>query len=121
MVEFYIYNFKINLFISACFNYIFLADLFTSFSNACLIIFGVFLIIPFSYMLPYLLGVNEEGVAVDEFNSVYMQFFTDYERSNPITSKKGWEKYYSFLYDNKKITEEQLKKFLSDLKSNEMH
>jgi hypothetical protein len=114
----YFYYFKIFLFISGISSQIFLGDLFSKWSLACILCFAATMFLPFEkYMVNYL-EIKEEDIVLESFKQVYYNFEDDYLRSNPLTKQKGMEKFLEAKRDAGDITEEEFNKLRNDIQTN---
>ena len=105
---FYINNFIVILFCYSIGCFLFMNDVFphNKWTLSNLILFGLLCFIPYSKFLKVnLLGVNEGEINKKSYNDMYINFFNDYERNNPITKKEGIIKFLQRLKDNNQISE----------------
>ena len=123
-----LYKTYINYFITALFicgvgDYIFKNDLYnTSFwSLINIILFGVLIIVPYQYFINYLikdyLYLNESEYHKSNLDEVYLKFFNDYERANPMTKKEGITNYLKGLNERNIISDSILKTELNNLEN----
>ena len=81
-----------------------------------LIVFGILIFIPYHDYVTYdFLKLKESKVHPSKLDDVYLSFFTDYERANPMTKKEGIESYLKALKDKGKIDEDFYNKCLENL------
>ena len=81
-----------------------------------LIVFGILIFTPYhSYVTYDFLKLKESKIHSSKFEDVYLSFFTDYERANPMTKKEGIESYLKALKDKGKIDEEIYNKCIENL------
>ena len=117
---FYVNHFDVIFFVYAIGDYIFMYD---SHENRIIplvkiIIFGIITALPYSKFLKKIfIGIHESDTNSYEYKDQYFTFSTDYERSNPITRKKGIKHYLQKLLDSKKITPEKYNELLSNADS----
>ena len=117
---FYVNHFDVIFFVYAIGDYIFMYDCYENrvIPLVKIIIFGIITAIPYSkFLKKSFIRTNESELNTYEYKDEYFKFSTDYERSNPITRKKGIKHYLQNLLDSKKITEEKYKELLSNTDS----
>lgn len=123
--EFYVYNFKIFMFIYAVGNYIFLINVYPNnlWCYVNIILFGVLLIIPYHEALKIsCLGDLSEGDILNKpYNGYYFDFPVDYMRANPLTKKSGQITYITRMRDNGIITEEEYQKLTKEMEDNNVN
>ena len=108
--KFYTYNFKINFFMLALGDYIFLRDKYRKdyWQYINLSVFGFLIILPFGrYLNLNFLGINQSNIINKSYNDVYISFFIDYERMNPLTKKIGRINYLRRLKALNYLSEEE--------------
>ena len=66
-------------------------------------------------MVPNLLGITEDEINPNTYDSVYLNLQEDYERANPITKKQGLQKFIKVLRDNDLITSENYLLLMEDI------
>lgn len=83
--------------------------------------FGVLIIIPIAPILKSFnyVGFEEKDVLLKEWDDVYFDFKEDYERSNPVTKKKGNMTYLEKLYEKKYIDDEEFNLFREKINNKE--
>ena len=110
IAEFYVTYFVLILFVYGIGDYIFLSDVYETktWSLLNIIIFGVLIIIPYHQLLSIdSLGVDESELYKQKYDEVYLNFFLDYERANPMTQREGNLKYQKILKDKGFIKDEE--------------
>ena len=116
----------VNYFILAIFacgigDYIFKNDVYETkiWSLINIILFACLIIIPYHYIIDYLLknnlGLKESEVHTKKLEEVYYQFYNDYERSNPMTKKRGTINYLIGLKEKGIISEAVYNKNVQNL------
>jgi hypothetical protein len=121
MCEFLIDYFKFFIFIYSIGNYIFLVELYTirSWGLGYIIMFGILCTIPYHRFLKFsVLGMNESDIFTETYEDVYLDFYMDYERTNPITRKEGYENYLNGLIKKQILTEKEAERFRKKLNDN---
>ena len=111
---FYVNNFVFFLFFLGVGDCIFLSKIYdgNGWSYANLIILGILILVPFHYFLNYdFIGFKESEINKLAFDDLYLDFYTDYERANPMTKKEGIKNYITKLYENNIINEKQKKSY----------
>jgi hypothetical protein len=106
------------LFINSLGDYIFKFNIYNTniWGMINLIVFGILIFIPYHDYVTYdFLKLKESKVHPSKLDDVYLSFFTDYERANPMTKKEGIESYLKALKDKGKIDEEFFNKCLENL------
>ena len=117
---FYVNHFDIVFFVYAIGDYVFMHDAYENeiIPLVKLIIFGVLTIIPYSKFLKRdFIGIKESDINPKKYEELIVSFSTDYERSNPLTRKKGLKKHLKILLDNKKIKEDKYNELLTKTES----
>ena len=117
---FYVNNFVFSLFFLGVGDYIFLSDIYSTkgWSLANIIILGILTIVPFQFLLTYdFIGFKESEINKLTFDEVYLDFYTDYERANPMTKKQGMENYIKKLFENGKIDKKQKDNYLKNIEN----
>ena len=117
---FYVNYFILFLFFLGVGDYIFLSDIYSTkgWSLANIIILGILIIVPYQYLLNHdFIGFKESEINKLTFDEVYFEFYTDYERANPMTKKKGMENYIKKLYDIGKIDKKQKDNYLKNIEN----
>ena len=117
---FYVNNFVFFLFFLGVGDYIFLSDIYSTkgWSLANIIILGILTIVPFQFILTYdFIGFKESEINKLTFDDVYLDFYTDYERANPMTKKQGMENYIKKLFENGKIDKKQKDNYLKNIEN----
>ena len=89
-------------------------------SMICIIVFSVYMLFPIQkFALPNLTTVTQEHLFTETFIDTYPEFHNDYERTNPLTKRKGFENYFSTLFKNGEIGKKELKILFEELETNE--
>ena len=117
---FYVKNFVFFLFFLAVGDYIFLSDIYNNkgWSLANIIVLGILIVLPYPYLLNYdFIGFKESEINKLTFDELYLEFYTDYERSNPLTKKEGMENYIKKLFENGKIDKKQKDSYLKNIEN----
>ena len=110
LCSFYVNHFDVIIFVFSIGDYIFMSD---TYENKTLplvkiIIFGIVTIIPYSKLLRLdFIGIQESKLKSEKFKDKYFTFSTDYERSNPMSRKKGIKHYLLKLLESKRINREK--------------
>ena len=115
---FYVNNFVFFLFFLGVGDYIFLSNIYNikGWSLANIIILGILIIVPFQIFLNYdFIGYKESEINKLSFDDLYLDFYTDYERANPMTKKEGIKNYITSLYENNIINEKQKDNYLNNI------
>ena len=100
---FYASHFVILLFIAGLGDYIFMHNAFSNntFSLINLILFAILIIIPYPHLFfCNYTGVNQSDVKTKSIKDVYLSFYNDYQRQNPLTKKDGLRYYIEKLYEH---------------------
>jgi hypothetical protein len=103
---FYVNHFDIIIFVFAIGDYIFMSDAYQNETIPLvkIILLGVFTIIPYSKLLKLdFIRMKESHLNNEKFKDKYFTFSSDYERSNPMTRKKGINHYLKKLLESKRI------------------
>ena len=106
------------LFINSLGDYIFKLNIYNTniWGIINIIVFGLLIFIPYHDYVTYdFLNLKESKVHSSKFDDVYLSFFTDYERANPMTKREGIESYLKALKDKGKIDEDFYNKCLENL------
>ena len=117
---FYVNNFVFFLFFLAVGDYIFLSDIFKNngWPLANIIILAILIIIPYQFLLNYdFIGFKESDINKLTYDDVYLDFYLDYERANPMTKKEGMKKYIEKLSENRIINKEQKNNYLKNIEN----
>jgi hypothetical protein len=117
---FYVNNFIYLLFFYAVGDFIFLSDIYSNkgWSLANIIIFGILIIVPYQLVLNYdFFGFKESEINSLTFDEAYLEFYTDYERANPMTKKEGMKKYIEKLFEIGKIEKKAKDNFLKNIEN----
>ena len=104
---FYVNHFDVIIFVFAIGDYIFMRDTYENETIPLvkIILFGIFTIIPYSKLLKLdFIGIQESILNNEKFEDKYFSFASDYERSNPMTRKKGIKHYLKKLLESKRIS-----------------
>ena len=75
--------------------------------------------VPFHFFLPNLLGFSEEDINCYNYNDIFLSLHEDYERANPISKKKGNQKFIKVLKENDLISSEIYLKLMHDIENNQ--
>jgi hypothetical protein len=121
MCEFLLDYFKVFIFVYAIGNYIFLIEVYLakSWALAFIIMFGLLSTIPFHRWLKFsVVGMNESDIFTESYDDCYLDFYMDYERTNPITRKQGYENYINGLIKKGILTEKQAERLRKRLNDN---
>lgn len=108
--KYYINNYRIMLFAFAVGNYIFQHDSYINktWPIVCLVVFGGLILIPVhSFLTFYCLGIDETEVLDKKYLDAYFEFGIDYQRANPLSTKKGVQIYLERLKEADIITSEE--------------
>ena len=117
---FYVNNFIYFLFFYAVGDFIFLSDIYSNkgWSLANIIIFGILLVAPYQLVLNHdFVGFKETEINSLTFDEAYLEFYTDYERANPMTKKEGMIKYIEKLFEIGKIDKKSKENFLKNIEN----
>ena len=117
---FYVNHFDVVFFVYAIGDYVFMHDAYKNeiIPLVKIIIFGVLTIIPYSKFLKRdFIGIKESDINQKKYEDLISSFSTDYERSNPLTRKKGIKKHLKNLLNSKRIKEDQYNELLSNTDS----
>ena len=117
LCSFYVNHFDVIIFVFSIGDYIFMSDTYENETIPLvkIIVFGIITIIPYSKLLRLdFIGIQESKLTSEKFKDKYFTFSTDYERSNPLSRKKGINHYLQKLLESKKINREKFE----ELKSN---
>ena len=117
---FYVKNFIFFLFFLGVGDYIFLSDIYNNkgWSLANIIILGILLVVPYQFLLTHdFIGYKESEINQLTFDDAYLDFYTDYERANPMTKKEGMKKYIEKLFETGNIDKDQKKNFLKNIEN----
>ena len=117
---FYVKNFVFFLFFLGVGDYIFLSDIYNNkaWSLANIIILGILLVVPYQFLLKHdFIGFKESEINQLTFEDVYLDFYTDYERANPMTKKEGMKKYIEKLFEKGNIDKDQKKNYLKNIEN----
>ena len=117
---FYVNNFVFFLFFLAVGDYIFLSDIFKNngWPLANIIILAILIIVPYQFLLNYdFIGFKESDINKLTYDDVYLDFYLDYERANPMTKKEGMKKYIEKLSENRIINKEQKNNYLKNIEN----
>ena len=117
---FYVNNFIYLLFFYAVGDFIFLSDIYTNkgWSLANIIIFGILIVVPYQLVLSHdFFGFKESEINSLTFDEAYLEFYTDYERANPMTKKEGMKKYIEKLFEIGKIEKKAKDNFLKNIEN----
>jgi len=80
-------------------------------------VFTVLLFFPFhNFSLPNMITVTEDEICKEAYKESYIDFHNDYERSNPITKRKGFENYFEAMFNAGEIDEHEYRSILEELK-----
>ena len=115
---FYIRYFKFFIFVYAIGNWIFLSEISDQnvFGILSLIITGVICVFPFhSFLKCNFLAIKEFEILDKDYYHYYFDFMRDYERTNPITRKKGNRNYIEKMKEKELISEEMFKEMTFQL------
>ena len=111
LCAFYVNHFDVMIFVYAIGDYIFMYD---TYKNEIIplikiIVFAVLTILPYKkFLQKNYIGILESDISNTEYKDKYFTFSMDYERSNPITRKKGTKHYLDKMLKSGKIN---LKKY----------
>ena len=112
ITKIYANYFIIILFIGGIGDYIFLYDVYNNnkWSLVNIIIFGILIIIPYTKFI----NCNFVGIEKSEYlncplSKVYLTFYNDYQRQNPLTKKMGLLNYISELKKNDYLSDKAYK------------
>lgn len=117
---FYVNNFIYFLFFYAVGDFIFLSDIYSNkgWSLANIIIFGILIIVPYQLVLNHdFVGFKESEINSLTFDEAYLEFYTDYERANPMTKKEGMKKYIEKLFEIGKIDKKSKENFFKNIEN----
>ena len=117
---FYVNNFVFFLFFLGIGDYIFLSDIYSTkgWSLANIIILGILIVVPYQYLLNHdFIGLKESEINKLTYDEAYLEFFTDYERSNPMTKREGMENYIKKLFEEGKIDKRQKDNYLKNIEN----
>lgn len=117
---FYVNNFIYFLFFYAVGDFIFLSDIYSNkgWSLANIIIFGILIIVPYQLVLNHdFVGFKESEINSLTFDEAYLDFYTDYERANPMTKKEGMKKYIEKLFEIGKIDKKSKENFFKNIEN----
>lgn len=93
-----------------------------SYCSIMLIIFSSLLLFPIHHFFNIsLLGISESAINKKNYSEVYFDFQSDYERTNPITRRKGFQKYLSKLKQNDYITEDEYNEMVRILSNSDVN
>ena len=117
----YNYYFIVALFVSGVGDYIFKSDVYETkiWSLINIIIFGVLIFVPYHYIINYIIKdfilLKESKIHKLNLDEVYLTFYNDYERANPMTKKKGIENYLNGLRNRNIISEDTFQENMNNL------
>ena len=115
---FYVNNFVFFLFFLGVGDCIFLSKIYdvNGWSYANIIFLAILIIVPFQFFLNYdFIGFKESEINQLSFDDLFLDFYTDYERANPMTKKEGIKNYITQLYENNIINEKQKDSYLKNI------
>ena len=93
-------NFVVILFIGALGDYFFFNDIFKKWSLANIILFAILFALPYSKFGNFnFIGIDKSEIINTPLSEVYLTFYTDYQRNNPLTKKIGLMNYLKKLKD----------------------
>ena len=101
--KFYAEHFVILLFIAGLGDYIFMHDAFDkkTFSLVNIILFGLLILVPYpSLLIRDYTKINKSDIKTKHIKDVYLSFYNDYQRQNPLTKKEGLTYYINKLYEH---------------------
>ena len=101
-------------------DYIFLSDIYKTkgWSLANIIIFGLLIVVPYQLVLNYdFIGFKELEINSLTYDEAYLEFYTDYERANPMTKKDGMTNYIKKLFEHGKINKKSKDNFLKNIEN----
>ena len=118
ITEFYVNYFVLIFFAYGVGDYLFLSDAYETrtWSLVNIILFGILIVIPYNQILSReYFDVEESQLNKQKYDDAYLGFYTDYERSNPMTKKEGTKKYLDILRQKGKIDQATYEKQLQDI------
>lgn len=105
---------RLVIFVYACSVWLFLSEVYKDHINwplISIIIFGAFLIIPFSPLIKGIACFQVSGFNEDKYydNNIYFECGLTYEMTNPLTKYKGFEHYLEKLHEKNIITHDEMR------------
>ena len=119
----YINFFITVLFISGVGDYYFNIDVYETknWPLANMIVFGILIFVPYHYMIEYIIKdfllLRESSVHKSSLDEVYLTFFNNYERANPMTKKEGITNYLNGLKSKEIISESIFQENMNNLQN----
>ena len=118
--EFYSNYFIFNFFMLGIGDYFFNNDINKNnkWSIINIISFGLLAIIPYNQFFNFdFLGINESDLKQEKYEDIFLTFYNDYERSNPITKKEGMKRFINKLKEKKLINAQEYEKMNQNIES----
>ena len=118
--EFYSNYFIINLFMLTIGDYIFtnrnIPNNKWTFIN--LTLFGILILIPYNQIFSLdFLGINESDLKQEKYKDIFLTFYNDYERSNPMTKKEGIKHFINKLIEKNFVEENRYKEIMDNIEN----
>ena len=86
-----------------------------------MIVFGILIFVPYHYMIEYIIKdfllLRESSVHKSSLDEVYLTFFNNYERANPMTKKEGITNYLNGLKSKEIISESIFQENMNNLQN----
>lgn len=83
-----------------------------------LTLFGILILIPYNQIFSLdFLGINESDLKQEKYKDIFLTFYNDYERSNPMTKKEGIKHFINKLIEKNFVEENRYKEIMDNIEN----